>query len=80
MLSSWTVILLRELYTSGKSICKIAHIIGYSRNTVRKYLRTNGFTRSCNGKKKGLKIDLFKPLLYKYMTQGIFNSEVFKHL
>lgn len=80
MLRSGTVISIHELYASGKSIREIARITGHSRNTVRKYLRANGIPEPRYGKKRGSKLDPFKPLLDEYMAQGIFNSEVLKRL
>lgn len=80
MLRSGTVISIHELYASGKSIREIARITGHSRNTVRKYLRANGIPEPRYSKKRGSKLDPFKPLLDEYMAQGIFNSEVLKRL
>lgn len=80
MLRSGTVISLYDLYASGKSIREIARITGHSRNTVRKYLRANGIPEPRYGKKRGSKLDPFKPLLDEYMARSIFNSKVLQRL
>jgi len=56
---------------SGKSIRKIARITGHSRNTVRKYLRANGIPEPRYPKKRGSKLDLFKPSLEVDGTRDI---------
>ena len=65
MLRSGTVIRLHELHFSGKSIREIARETGHSRNTVRKYLRTEGIPKPRYGKKRESKLDPFKPLMKK---------------
>jgi len=74
------VISLHELYATGKSIREIARITGHARNTVRKYLRSNGIPEPRYGQKRGSKLDPFKPLIDQFMAQGIFNCEVLLHL
>jgi len=80
MLRSGTVISLHELYASGKSIREIARITGHARNTVRKYLRANGIPEPRYPKKRGSKLDPFKPFLDQSIAQGIFNCEVLLRL
>ncbi len=80
MLRSGTVIRLHELYASGKSIREISRLTGRSRNTVRKYLRSEGIPEPGYGKKRGSKLDPFKPFIDQYLTQGIFNCEVLLRL
>src|SRR5690606_32167157 len=80
MLRSGTVIRLHELYASGKSIREIARTTGHARNTVRKYLRANGIPEPRSRKKRGSKLDPFKPLLDQYMADGIFNCTVLLRL
>jgi transposase len=74
------VIRLHELYASGKSIREIARTTGHARNTVRKYLRANGIPEPRSRKKRGSKLDPFKPLLDQYMADGIFNCTVLLRL
>jgi len=80
MLRSGTVIRLHELQASGKSIREISRETGYSRNTVRKYLRANGIPEPRPRKKRASKLDSFKPLLAQYLAQGIFNCQVLLRL
>ena len=80
MLRSGTVIRLHELHASGKSIREIARTTGHARNTVRKYLRANGIPEPRSRKKRGSKLDPFKPLLDQYMADGIFNCTVLLRL
>jgi len=47
------VIRLHELYASGKSIREISRLTGRSRNTVRKYLRSEGIPEPGYGKREG---------------------------
>ncbi|OUM90055.1 MAG: integrase [Bacillus thermozeamaize] len=74
------MISLHELYASGKSIREIARITGHARNTVRKYLRANGIPEPRYPKKRGSKLDPFKPFLDQSIAQGIFNCEVLLRL
>lgn len=74
------MIRLHELYASGKSIREIARTTGHARNTVRKYLRANGIPEPRSRKKRGSKLDPFKPLLDQYMADGIFNCTVLLRL
>lgn len=80
MLRSGTVIRLHELHIKGKSIREISRETGHSRNTIRKYLRAEGIPEPRYGKKKGSKLDPFKPLLDQYLAKGIFNCEVLLRL
>ena len=76
MLRSGTVISLHELKAMGKSIREIARETGIARNTVRKYLRSDGIPDRQPRAKRGSKLDSFKPLLDDYISQGITNCEV----
>jgi transposase len=60
----------------GKSIREIVRETGIARNKVRKYLRSDGIPESQPRRKRGSKLDPFKPLLDDYMAQGITNCEV----
>lgn len=76
MLGSGTVIKLHELKAIGKSIRAISRETGHARNTVRRYLRTQGLPERKPRSKRPSKLDPFKPLIHQYMEQGIFNCEV----
>ena len=47
-----------------------------ARNTVRKYLRSDGIPERQPRPKRGSKLDPFKPLLDDYIAQGITNCEM----
>lgn len=76
MLRSGTVIRLHELKACGKSIREIARETGYSRNTIRKYLRADGIPESRLRKKRKSKLDPYKSMLDQCLAKGIFNCEV----
>lgn len=80
MLRSGTVIRLHELQASGKSIREIMRETGHSRNTIRKYLRTDGIPEPNPRKKRASKLDSFKSQVDQYMSRGIFNCEVLLRL
>jgi transposase len=74
------VIRLHELQASGKSIREITRETGYSRNTIRKYLRVDGIPEPRSRKKRVSKLDPFKSLLDQCLEKGIFNCEVLLRL
>lgn len=76
MLGSGLVISLHELKAMGKSIRQIVRETGIARNTVRKYLRTEGLPERKKRSKRGSKLDAFKPQLDSLLAQGIYNCEV----
>lgn len=76
MLRSGTVISLHEMRASGKSIRAIARETDYSRNTIRRYLRSKGIFERKPRAKRPSKLDPYKPLLDELMAQGIYNCEV----
>ncbi len=80
MLRSGTVIRLHELQASGKSIRESTRETGYSRNTIRKYLRADGIPEPRSRKKRVSKLDPFKSLLDQCLEKGIFNCEVLLRL
>ncbi|WP_342665613.1 helix-turn-helix domain-containing protein, partial [Paenibacillus ginsengihumi] len=57
MLRSGTVISLHELKAMGKSIREIVRETGIARNTVRKYLRSDGIPERQPRAKRGSKLD-----------------------
>ncbi|BCJ85658.1 IS21 family transposase [Effusibacillus dendaii] len=80
MLRSGTMISLHELKAEGKSIREIARISGHSRNTVRRYLRSDGIPEAKPRPSRPSKLDPFKPQLQDLIRQGIFNCEVLLRL
>jgi transposase len=68
--------MLHELKAKGKSIRAIARETGLSRNTVRKYLRTQGIPEGKPYPKRGSKLDPYKDTIQELMNFGIFNCEV----
>ncbi|WP_342665607.1 helix-turn-helix domain-containing protein, partial [Paenibacillus ginsengihumi] len=56
MLRSGTVISLHELKAMGKSIREIVRETGIARNTVRKYLRSDGIPERQPRAKRGSKL------------------------
>lgn len=80
MLRSGIVISLHEMRAVGKSIREIARITGHSRNTIRRYLRSEGLPESKPRKKRPSKLDPFKPLVQEFVNEGIYNCEVLYQL
>lgn len=71
---------LHELQATGKSIREITRETGFSRNTIRKYLRADGIPATRPRKKRPSKLDPYKSQLDQYMAKGIFNCEVLYRL
>jgi transposase len=76
MLRSELVISLHTMRAEGKSIREIARQTGYSRNTIRRYLRCVGIPEKQTRKSRGSKLDPFKPFLQERLQEGIYNCEV----
>jgi transposase len=76
MLRSETMISLHTMKAEGKSIREIARKMGHSRNTVRRYLRTEGLPERKSRLPKGSKLDPFKSLLQERLKEGVYNCEV----
>jgi len=67
MLRSRTVNKLRELASEGHSIRQISKELGLSRNTVRKYLRSNPVRKKRAGRRS--KLDPFKDQIKKWVKE-----------
>ncbi len=76
MLGSGSIIMLHELKAKGKSIRAISRETGLSRNTVRKYLRSDSIPEKKPHPKRGSKLDLYKDTIQQMINAGIFNCEV----
>lgn len=48
----------------------------YSRNTIRRYLRSKGIPEKGTRKYRGFKLDPFNPFLQERLQEGIYNCEV----
>jgi transposase len=80
MLRGGTVINLHEMKAMNKSIRAIARETGYSRNTVRKYLRNRELPQLRPASNRASKLDPFKPFLQECFANGIYNCEVLLRL
>lgn len=80
MLRGGTVINLHEMKAMGKSIRAMARETGFSRNTIRKYLRDRELPRSKDTAERPSKLDPFMPFLQQCFTNGIYNCEVLLRL
>lgn len=78
MLRGGSVLKLHELRAQGKSIREIARITGYSRNTVRKYLRNCELPTDTPRQRprRPSKLEPYLDELHFCMNEGIFNCEV----
>ena len=65
MLKGGTVLRLQELKAQGKSLREISRETGFSRNTVRRYLRDGHLPKEKVQEKRGSKLDPFKSLFKK---------------
>lgn len=68
-----------RLHASGLSIREIARRTGFSRNTVRKYLRRPAVPRYGPRPERPSKLDPFKPYLRQRMAEGVFNANRLLH-
>lgn len=76
MLKGGSVLNLLELQAQGKSIREIVRETGYSRNTVRTYLRNEGKPERAKREAGPSKLDPFKQYLDEMMGLGVYNCEV----
>lgn len=76
MLKGGSLLRVQELAVEGKSLREIARMTGFSRNTVRKYLR-DGLSREPRPRpRRGSKLDAYKPTIDDWMKSGLFNCQV----
>lgn len=76
MLKGGSLLRLQELSCDGKSLREITRETGFSRNTVRKYVRDGHEQEAKPRPKKGSKLDGYKPLIDEWMKDGLFNCKV----
>lgn len=76
MLKDGSVLNLLELRAEGKSIREIARETGFSRNTVRSYLRHEGTPERAQREAVPSKLDPFAQRLDGMMASGVYNCEV----
>ena len=76
MLKGGTVLRLQELKAQGKSLREISRETGFSRNTVRRYLRDGHLPKEKVQEKRGSKLDPFKSQIDHWMkVDGLFNCQ-----
>ena len=76
MLKGGSLLKLQDLQLEGKSLREIARITGFSRNTVRKYIRDGHSHEAAPHPCKGSKLDPYKPEINQWMKDGVFNCRV----
>ena len=79
MLRSESIMMVHQMSQEGKSVRAISRETGFSRNTVRRYLRAQGIPERKARKKRDSKLDPFKKEIQEMMKLGIFNCEVIYH-
>lgn len=75
MLGGVEVVEVMRLRAEGLSVKEIARRTGFSRNTVRKYLRAPEVPKYGPRVAKSSKLDTFKPFLERRTTEGVWNAE-----
>lgn len=68
--------MIKEKALKGKSAYAIGAELGISKNTAKKYMEQPVRPHGLKGKKKGSKLDPYKPLLNQWLQEGIFNCVV----
>ncbi|MEC1894799.1 IS21 family transposase [Cytobacillus firmus] len=68
--------MIRELHQKGWSKTAIAKETGFDRKTVGKYLKSGKLPQSKSRKKRGSKLDPFKPYLLQRIQEGTTNCAV----
>jgi transposase len=76
MLKGGSILNLHELQLEGKSLREISRVTGFSRNTVRKYIRDGHTHEPAPRLKKGSKLESYKPAIDQWMKDGLFNCQV----
>ncbi|GMA58493.1 transposase [Alicyclobacillus sacchari] len=76
MLKGGSLMSVQDLLMQGNSLRGISRQTGFSRNTIRKYVR-NGMTLQAQPRPtRGSKLDAYKPVIDAWMAAGLFNCEV----
>ena len=76
MIRSGLILMIKEKALKGKSAYAIGAELGISKNTAKKYMEQPVRPHGLKGKKKGSKLDPYKPLLNQWLQEGIFNCVV----
>ncbi|WP_206919927.1 IS21 family transposase [Alicyclobacillus suci] len=76
MLKGGSLMSVQDLLTQGKSLREIARETGFSRNTIRKYVRSGMAVQVQPRARRGSKLDAYKPLIDEWMDAGLFNCQV----
>ncbi|GMA58102.1 helix-turn-helix protein [Alicyclobacillus sacchari] len=76
MLKGGSLMSVQDLLTQGKSFREIARETGFSRNTIRKYVRSGMAVQVQPRARRGSKLDAYKPLIDEWMDAGLFNCQV----
>lgn len=76
MIRSGLINMIREKAHEGKSAYAIGKELGIAENTAKKYIRQPASEHGLKGRKKGSKLDPFKPAVDAMMKKGIFNCIV----
>lgn len=76
MLSEGEFFMIRDLHRKGWSKTAIAKETGFDRKTISKYLKNGKIPKSSPRKKRGSKLDPFKPYLLQRIQEGTTNCVV----
>lgn len=68
--------MIRDLHQKGWSKTAIAKETGFDRKTISKYLKNGKIPKSSLRKKRGSKLDPFKPYLLQRIQEGTTNCVV----
>lgn len=76
MLKGGSILRLHYFKEQGKSYREIVRVNGHSRNTVRKYVRDGHTGEPARSTCKGSILDEFKPVIERWMREGVFICRV----
>lgn len=76
MLGGGSVLSIFELHGKGKSIKEISRELGFSRNTVRKYLRLKEIPERKAAPPRGSMLDPYKEKVLELLNKGVWNCVV----
>jgi transposase len=78
MLGGGSVLSIFELHGEGKGIKEISRELGFSRNTVRKYLRTREVPKRKPAPPRPSILDPYKEKIFELINKGVWNCVVIK--
>ena len=76
MIRSGTINMIRNKALEGKSAYAIGKELGVAENTAKKFINQPVADHGLKGRKKGSKLDKFKPEINILINQGVFNCVV----